>query len=84
MRASRAFYDIDTPITMAALRAHGRTDYLEARQIPQLDMYFSFTGGPMLREMESRFGARRAVPLYCSFDPQQYRRFAINAGLPAT
>lgn len=76
--AAKTFYDIDTPITMAGLRARGRTDYLEARQIPLFDVYFSFTGGPILRELESRFGARRAVPLYCSFDPQQYRRFGVN------
>jgi len=74
----KAFYDIDTPITMAALRADGRTDYLDSRQIPIFDVYFSFTGGPILRELETRFGARRAVPLYCSFDPQQYRRYGLN------
>ena len=38
-------------------------------------MYFSFTGGPMLRELESRFGVRRAAPLYCSFDPERYRTY---------
>lgn len=74
----KSFYDIDTPITMATLREHGRADYVDASQIPLLDIYFSFTGGPMLREIESRFGARRAVPLYCSFDPQEYRRLAVN------
>jgi spore maturation protein CgeB len=26
----------------------------------------------MLHELQSRFGARRAVPLYCSFDPDRY------------
>jgi spore maturation protein CgeB len=76
--AVKAFYDIDTPITMAALRQYGRTDYLDAWQIPQLDIYFSFTGGPMLREIETSFGARRAVPLYCSFDPEDYRRLPSN------
>ncbi len=74
----KAFYDIDTPITCAALRAHGRADYIESRQIPELDIYFSFTGGPMLREIEARFGARQAVPLYCSFDPEKYRRTPLN------
>jgi spore maturation protein CgeB len=74
----KAFYDIDTPITVSALRKHGRTDYLLARQVPQLDIYFSFTGGPMLREIEKRFGAPRAVPLYCAFDPQEYRRLPVN------
>jgi spore maturation protein CgeB len=75
---AKTFYDIDTPITVTTLREDGRTSYLEARQIPSFDVYFSFTGGPILRELEVRFGAQRAVPLYCSFDPQQYRRFATN------
>jgi spore maturation protein CgeB len=74
----KTFYDIDTPITMRALREHQKADYIESRQIPRLDLYFSFTGGPMLREIETRFGAPRAVPLYCSFDPDQYRRFPVN------
>ena len=71
----KAFYDIDTPITIAALREHGRTEYLLAEQVPAFDVYFSFTGGPMLREIEGRFGAPLAAPLYCSFDPDEYRRF---------
>ena len=74
----KTFYDIDTPITMRALREHRKADYIESRQIPELDIYFSFTGGPMLREIESCFGAPRAVPLYCSFDPEQYRRLPTN------
>lgn len=76
--AVRAFYDIDTPITISALRHHGRTGYLKAEQVPGFDVYFSFTGGPMLREIEQRFGARCVRPLYCSFDPREYRRFQIN------
>ena len=75
--AVKAFYDIDTPITIAALR-QGKTEYLDANQVDGFDVYFSFTGGPMLREIESRFGARAAVPLYCSFDPREYRRFQVN------
>lgn len=74
----KAFYDIDTPITVAQLRDQGTSDYLRAEQIPEFDLYFSFTGGPMLDELEQRFGAQRAVPLYCSFDPKQYRRFGVN------
>ena len=41
----------------------------------ELDVYFSFTGGPILSELESRFGVRRAAPLYCSFDPERYRTY---------
>lgn len=68
----KAFYDIDTPITIAGLRTTG-TDYLKREQIAGFDIYFSFTGGPALQELESKFGAQRAVPLYCSFDPDRYR-----------
>ena len=68
----RAFYDIDTPITVAALES-GRCEYLAARQIPQLDLYLSFTGGPLLRHLSQRFGARRPCPLYCSVDASRYR-----------
>jgi spore maturation protein CgeB len=73
--AVRTFYDIDTPITAAALGERGATDYIRADQLPELDVYFSFTGGPMLGELEKRFGVRRAAPLYCSFDPERYRTY---------
>jgi spore maturation protein CgeB len=71
-RGPVAFYDIDTPVTLAAL-ARGEDTYIAPRQIPQLDAYFSFTGGPTLTRLEREFGARRALPLYCSVDPDLYR-----------
>jgi spore maturation protein CgeB len=74
----KTFYDIDTPITISQLRDTGRTEYLLAEQIPIFDIYFSFTGGPMLREIEQRFGSPCAVPLYCSFDPAEYKQFSVN------
>jgi len=70
--AVKAFYDIDTPITLSRLRT-GDAEYLRRDQIPGLDLYFSFTGGSAIDELESRFKAQRAVPLYCSFDPERYR-----------
>jgi spore maturation protein CgeB len=76
--AVKAFYDIDTPVTVAQLRDSGTTDYLRGEQIPGFDLYFSFTGGPMLRELETNFGARRAVPLYCSVDADEYRVWPVH------
>jgi spore maturation protein CgeB len=73
----KTFYDIDTPITVAKLRS-GDAEYLKRSQIPEFDVYFSFTGGPMLRELEVDFGAKRAVPLYCSFDPEKYCFAAVR------
>lgn len=67
----KAFYDIDTPITISKLRA-GDADYIRRDQVAEFDLYLSFTGGPMLKEIEARLGAPRALPFYCSFDPERY------------
>ena len=67
-----AFYDIDTPVTLAALEA-GRCEYLTPELIRGFDLYLSFTGGPTLGELERRFGARAARALFCSADPNIYR-----------
>lgn len=72
------FYDIDTPVTVAALHEKGRTDYLTAALIPHYSAYLSFTGGPTLRELETRFGSPRAVPFYCSVDPALYKPTPVH------
>jgi spore maturation protein CgeB len=70
-RGITAFYDIDTPVTLAALAA-GNCAYLTQALIPRYDVYLSFTGGPTLARLERQYGARSARPLYCSFDPALY------------
>lgn len=65
------FYDIDTPVTLAKL-AKGDFEYLHPEMIPEFDIYWSFTGGPILQTLEKDFGAQRALPLYCSVDPDLY------------
>jgi spore maturation protein CgeB len=70
-RGLTAFYDIDTPITLARLR-HGGTEYLTASQIPRYDLYLSFTGGPTLETLQRKYGSPLARPLYCSVDPDLY------------
>ena len=76
--AVKAFYDIDTPVTVGRLRESGATEYLVASRIPELDVYFSFTGGPILSELRTRFGAVSATPLYCSVDPEKHRELALR------
>ncbi|USI73855.1 CgeB family protein [Sphingomonas morindae] len=66
-----AFYDIDTPVTLAKL-ARGDTEYIAPETIPGFDIYFSFTGGPTLARIEAEFGAPAARALYCSVDPALY------------
>jgi spore maturation protein CgeB len=66
-----AFYDIDTPVTLARLAAGG-TEYLATRQIPPYDLYLSFTGGPTLEILERHYGSPHARALHCSVDPDLY------------
>lgn len=66
-----AFYDIDTPVTLAALD-RGECAYLEPALIPGYDVYLSFTGGPTLDLLEQRYGSPSARALYCSVDPDAY------------
>ena len=71
-RGVRIFYDIDTPVTLAALERDA-CEYLASELIPGYDLYLSFAGGPTLDEIERRWGAPKARPLYCSADPELYR-----------
>jgi spore maturation protein CgeB len=66
-----AFYDIDTPVTVAMLQA-GQNPYLSPALVRRYDLYLSFTGGPLLERLERRYGASMARPLYCSVDPDHY------------
>ncbi|HEX8571007.1 MAG TPA: glycosyltransferase [Caulobacteraceae bacterium] len=71
-RGARAFYDIDTPVTLAKLE-RGDFEYLSPDVIPGYDVYFSFTGGPTLQRIEERYGSPSARALYCSADAEIYR-----------
>ncbi len=62
-----AFYDIDTPVTLAKLE-RGDQEYLTYDLIAAYDLYLSFTGGPTIERLLA-LGAKRAAPLYCSVDP---------------
>jgi spore maturation protein CgeB len=66
-----AFYDIDTPVTLRALEKDV-AQYLAQRQVPEFDLYLSFTGGPTLQRLERDLGAKRARALYCSADTDAY------------
>ena len=71
-RGTTAFYDIDTPVTLAKL-ARGDLEYVSPRVIPGFDIYLSFTGGPTLARIERDYGAPLARALYCSVDEAAYR-----------
>ena len=68
----RCFYDLDTPITLARLQAGERVDYV-AGGLAGFDLVLSYTGGPALDALRTRLGARLALPLYGSVDPDLHR-----------
>ena len=70
-RGATAFYDIDTPVTLALLE-RGDCAYLSPDLIPAFDLYLSFTGGPTLERLMRRYGSPAARALYCSVDPAGY------------
>lgn len=67
------FYDLDTPITLSHLES-GSLEYLRRDQIPEFDLYLSFTGGNLILELEANYGAKMARPLYGCVDPDIYHR----------
>jgi nucleoside-diphosphate-sugar epimerase/spore maturation protein CgeB len=75
-RGVTAFYDIDTPVTLAKL-ARGEHDYLAPEVIPGFDLYLSFTGGPTLTRIERDLGSPAARALYCSVDTGAYRPLTL-------
>jgi spore maturation protein CgeB len=70
-RGVTAFYDIDTPVTLAKLERND-FEYLSPDLISGYDLYLSFTGGQTLQWIMERYGAPAAHALYCSVDPEAY------------
>jgi spore maturation protein CgeB len=68
----KAFYDLDTPGTLAKL-SNDSCEYLRVSQVPEFDVMLSSTGGSALQRLEREFGARCARPLYRSVDVDQYQ-----------
>ena len=83
-RGVTAFYDIDTPVTLASVE-RGDSFYLSADLIRQYQLYLSFTGGPILERLERHYGAPMARALYCAVDADLYGRWRCqSAGIWAT
>ncbi|MDQ2833629.1 MAG: glycosyltransferase [Acidobacteriota bacterium] len=72
-RGIRAFYDLDTPVTLNGLKISGTIDYMPVRGLGDFDLVLSYTGGRALGELKSRLGARVVAPLYGSVDPESYK-----------
>ena len=68
----KAFYDLDTPVTLDGLREGKAVGYLPSDGLGAFDLVLSFTGGRALEELRSRLGARVVAPLYGSVDPETH------------
>jgi spore maturation protein CgeB len=69
----RAFYDLDTPVTLDRLATGERPDYLPPEGLGGFDLVLSYTGGEALQRLRTQLGARRVAPLYGSVDPEAHR-----------
>jgi|SRR5579859_2472374 len=67
--AVKAFYDLDTPVTLARLARGDVVEYIPARGLRDFDLVLSYTGGHALAELRSVLGAQQVAPLYGSVDP---------------
>lgn len=75
----KTFYDLDTPITLDALRAGRPVPYLGPTALREFDLVLSYTGGAALAELRTRLGAKRVAPLYGSVDPDVHRPLVRSA-----
>ncbi|TCZ61319.1 CgeB family protein [Roseicella aquatilis] len=79
----RAFYDLDTPVTLDRLASGERPDYLPPDGLGGFDLVLSYTGGEALRQLRTQLGARRVAPLYGSVDPEAHHPVPPEARLRA-
>jgi spore maturation protein CgeB len=70
-RGLPAFYDIDTPVTLAKL-ARGDHEYLTPQLVRDYRLYLSFTAGPTLGRIEDELGSPCARAFHCLVDPDAY------------
>lgn len=67
------YYDLDTPVTLDALRAGAAVPYLPPAGLGDFQLVLSYTGGAALDELRDRLGAQRVRPLYGHVDPDVHR-----------
>lgn len=70
-QGATAFYDHNAPETVMGLDQN-RPGPVSAELIARYDLYFSFTGGPLLDLLENEFGVRAARPLYPAADARYF------------
>ena len=78
-RTMPVFYDLDTPLTLARLRAAEGVPYIGPEGLEGFALVLSFTGGRRLfDEYRQRLGASTIRPLYGHVDPDIHRPVAAE------
>jgi spore maturation protein CgeB len=72
----KAFYDLDTAVTLDRLARGESVFYIGPRGFADYDVVLSYTGGDSLRQLREQLQARRAEPLYGSVDPDAHQPVA--------
>jgi spore maturation protein CgeB len=75
-RGTRVFYDLDTPVTLARLKAGESVKYIGPRGLGDFDLVLSYTGGAALDVLRAELGARHVAALYGHVDPDVHRPVA--------
>lgn len=67
--AVKCFYDLDTPVTLKAVREGTRADYIPPYGLGDFDVVLSYTGGKAVDGLKTVLNARKVEALYGSVDP---------------
>lgn len=68
----KCFYDLDTPVTLKAIKDSGSAPYIPSSGLSGFDLVLSYTGGGALEGLKTELNARRVAPLYGSVDPASH------------
>ena len=74
----RAFYDLDTPVTLERYRKGESVDYIPSYGLQPFDLVLSYAGGRALEGLRECFGAQQVAPLYGTVDPDIHRPVPPN------
>jgi glycosyltransferase involved in cell wall biosynthesis len=72
-KGTTAFYDLNTPITLAKLD-RGESQHLTRSLVSRYHLYLSLTGGTLLELLKKYYGAQIVRPLYGAVDTSVYYR----------
>ena len=68
--ALKLFWDVDAAATLDEMR--GQPDHPVLRALPDLDLVFTYGGGPPVIGAYEGFGAKQCVPVYNALDPETH------------